>query len=95
LIGILAIIFIWLFNVSLVYFIIALFLILAGISDIVGGMKLPRGKNFLIFLGIVNILIAVIILVHPVVLPLLIAWYVLFWGISRLFLSFELKKLLK
>ena len=95
LIGILAIIFIWLFNVSLVYFIIALFLVLTGISDIVGGMKLPRGKNFLIFLGIVNILIAVIILMNPVVLPLLIAWYVLFWGISRLFLSFELKKLLK
>lgn len=95
LIGILAIIFIWLFNVSLVYFIIALFLVLTGISDIVGGMKLPRGKNFLIFLGIVNILIAVIILINPVVLPLLIAWYVLFWGISRLFLSFELKKLLK
>ena len=95
LIGILAIIFIWLFNVSLVYFIIAFFLILAGISDIVGGTKLPRGKHFLIFLGIVNILIAVIILMNPVVLPLLIAWYVLFWGISRLFLSFELKRLLK
>ena len=95
LIGILAIIFIWLFNVSLVYFIIAFFLVLTGISDIVGGTKLSRGKHFLIFLGIVNILIAVIILMHPIVLPLLIAWYVLFWGISRLFLSFELKKLLK
>lgn len=32
---------------------------------------------------------------HPIVLPLLIAWYVLFWGISRLFLSIELRKVLK
>jgi uncharacterized membrane protein HdeD (DUF308 family) len=95
LIGILAIIFIWVFNVSLVYFIIAFFLVLTGISDIVGGTKLPGGRHFLIFLGIVNILIAVIILMNPLVLPLLIAWYVLFWGISRLFLSFELKRLLK
>ena len=95
LIGILAIIFIWLFNVSLVYFIVAFFLVLTGMSDIVGGMKLSRGKNFLIFLGIVNILIAIIILMYPLVLPLLIAWYVLFWGISRLFLSLELKKMLK
>jgi hypothetical protein len=37
----------------------------------------------------------VIILMNPIVLPLLIAWYVLFWGISRLFLSFELKRFLK
>jgi uncharacterized membrane protein HdeD (DUF308 family) len=83
------------FNVSLVYFIIAFFLVLTGISDIVGGTKLPGGRHFLIFLGIVNILIAVIILMNPIVLPLLIAWYVLFWGISRLFLSFELKRFLK
>lgn len=95
LIGILAIIFIWVFDVSLVYFIIAFFLVLTGISDIVGGTKLPGGRHFLIFLGIVNILIAVIILMNPIVLPLLIAWYVLFWGISRLFLSFELKRFLK
>lgn len=94
-IGIIVTILIWVLNVSLIYYLIAFFLVLTGIGDIFGGMRLPGARFFLIFLGVVNILIAVIILRHPIVLPLLIAWYVLFWGISRLFLSFELRKLMK
>jgi uncharacterized membrane protein HdeD (DUF308 family) len=94
-VGLLATLFVWLFNINLIYYIIAFFLILTGIGDIAGGLRLPRGKYFLIFLGIVNILIAIIILRNPLVLPLLLAWYVLFWGVSRLFLSFELRKVFK
>jgi uncharacterized membrane protein HdeD (DUF308 family) len=40
-----------------------------------------------------NILIGTIMIQYPMILPLLIAWYVLFWGISRLLLAFELKRL--
>lgn len=90
--GLVATVLIWVFNVSLIYFIIAFFLVLTGIGDIIGSSKLPRARYFLILLGIINILIAIVILKYPVILPLMIAWYVLFWGISRLFLAIELRK---
>ena len=95
LIGLAATIMVWFFNVNLIYFIIAFFLILTGLGDIIGSAKLPGARFFLILLGIINILIAIVILRYPVILPLMIAWYVLFWGISRLFLAFELRRFFK
>ncbi|MDD5555845.1 MAG: hypothetical protein PHN82_01210 [bacterium] len=94
LLGLLATLLLWLLNVGFVYFIVALFLVLSGVGEIVGSFRVFGGNFFLAFLGIVNILVAVLILSNPVILPLLIAWYVLFWGISRLFLSMELRRLL-
>lgn len=94
-IGAVATALIWLFNVGIIFYVIAFFLILTGIGDIVGGFRLPRGRGLLILLGIINILIAAVILRNPIILPLLIAWYVLFWGISRLILSIELRKAIK
>ena len=93
LIGAVAMIMVWSLGVGFIYFVIAFFLILTGIFDIVGGFRLSRGRVFLILLGVLNILIALIILRNPVILPFLIAWYVLFWGISRLFLAIELRGL--
>jgi uncharacterized membrane protein HdeD (DUF308 family) len=91
-IGALAVIFVWAFSVNVVYFIVAAFLILSGAAEIYAGFRIAAARYFLILLGIVNILVGVIIIRNPVVLPLLIAWYLLFWGISRLFLGMELKK---
>lgn len=95
LIGAVAFVFVWIFDVGVLFYIVAFFLVLTGLADIIGAFRLPAGKGFLILLGIINILIAIIIVRNPVILPLLIAWYVLFWGISRLFLSIELRNLLK
>lgn len=92
-IGALAVIFVWAFSVNVIYFIVAAFLILSGAAEIYGGFRIAAARYFLILLGIVNILVGVIIIRNPVVLPLLIAWYLLFWGISRLFLGMELKKI--
>lgn len=92
-IGILATVLIWLFQVSIVYIIVALFFIVSGLGEIILGFRMIIGKYFMIFLGMVNILVGVIMLSYPIILPLLIAWYVLFWGISRLLLAFELKKI--
>lgn len=91
-IGALAVIFVWAFSVNVVYFIIAAFLIISGAVEIYAGFRIVAARYFLILLGIVNVLVGVIIIRNPVVLPLLIAWYLLFWGISRLFLGMELKK---
>lgn len=93
--GILAIAFIWLFDVGFVYFIIACFFVLAGITEIVGSFSVPFGKFFIFLLGAINIMIGGIIFKHPVILPLLIAWYILFWGVSRLLLALELKSMMK
>jgi len=95
LIGMLAVIFVWLLDVSFVYFVVAFFLIIAGLGEIAGSINLPGGSMFLALLGIVNIIIAVLILANPIVLPMLIAWYVLFWGISRLLFSIELRRILE
>lgn len=66
-----------------------------GIADIAGSFKIPAARAFLFLLGIVNILIAVIILTNSLALPILLAWFVLFWGASRLFLSMTLRKAFK
>jgi len=94
LIGIAATLLVWFFKVDLIYFVVALFFIVSGLGDIVGGFKLAAGRYFFVFLGVMNIMIGIIILQYSVILPLLIAWYVLFWGISRLFLAFELKRMM-
>lgn len=92
-IGALAVALVWAFSVNVIYFIVAAFLILSGATEIYAGFRIAAARYFLILLGIVNILVGVIIIRNPVVLPLLIAWYLLFWGISRLFLGMELKKI--
>lgn len=86
--------FLWFIDVRLLYFVVAFFLVVLGISEIIGAFVVPVGKFFFALLGILDLIIAVIIVRHPVVLALLIAWYVLFWGISRLFLALELRKAL-
>jgi uncharacterized membrane protein HdeD (DUF308 family) len=92
-IGIIATILVWLLNVGFVYLIVSIFFVLAGISEIFGAFYLAYGRYFLIFLGLLNILIGAIMIRHPMLLPLLIAWYVLFWGVSRLFLALEIRKM--
>lgn len=91
-IGAIVVVLVWAFSVNVVYFVIAAFLILSGVAEIYAGFRLAAARYFLILLGIVNILVGVIIIRNPVVLPLLIAWYLLFWGISRFFLGLELRK---
>lgn len=92
-IGALATVLVWLFDVGILYLIVALFFIISGIGEAVVGFKMFYGRYFMIFLGLVNVLLGVVMLRHPVILPLLIAWYAIFWGISRLFLALELRKL--
>lgn len=93
LIGVVATALIWLFSVKIIFIIVAFFLILAGVVDIAGGVKLPIARYFLIFLGSANIMVGIAVLIYPMILPFLIAWYALFWGLSRLFLSLELRKM--
>ncbi len=92
--GIAATLLVWFFKVDFVYLIVALFFIISGVGEIIGGFKFNAGKYFFVFLGVMNVMIGTIMLQYPVILPLLIAWYVLFWGISRLFLAYELKRLM-
>ena len=84
---------VWLFNVGFLYMIISIFFVVVGISEIFGAFYLDYGRFFLIFLGLINILVGALMLKHPMILPLLLAWYVLFWGISRLFLALEIRKM--
>jgi len=93
LIGVLATLFVWVFNITIIYIIVALFFILTGLAEFIGSRQFFDGRYFVAFLGLINVMIGAIILMNPVVLPLLIAWYVLFWGISRLFLALELKRI--
>ena len=93
-IGIAATLLVWFLKVDFVYLIVAIFFIVSGLGDIIGGFKLTAGRYFFIFLGVMNIMIGIIMLEYPVILPLLVAWYVLFWGMSRLLLAFELKRVL-
>jgi uncharacterized membrane protein HdeD (DUF308 family) len=92
-IGVLATALVWLFQSSLIYYVVAACLIMSGVAEVVAGFRVEMGRYFIIFLGVVNVAIGLIILQFPVVLPLLIAWYVLFWGVSRLLLSMELRRL--
>jgi uncharacterized membrane protein HdeD (DUF308 family) len=84
---------VWYLNTQFLYYILAFFLFLTGLVEIIGAMSLPAGRFFLILLGIIDLLFAFVVLKYPVVLALVIAWYVLFWGISRLCLAFELRRL--
>ena len=92
-IGVLATALVWLFQASIIYYIVAALLIASGLAEVVAGFRVEMGRYFIIFLGVINIAIGFIILRFPVALPLLIAWYVLFWGVSRLLLSMELRRL--
>lgn len=91
--GVLAILFVWLFHVSVIYWVVACFLVLAGLGEIVGAFQVYRGSFFLAALGFLNVLVGLAIVRHPGILNLIIAWYILFWGISRLALALELRKL--
>jgi uncharacterized membrane protein HdeD (DUF308 family) len=91
-IGILAAVLVWLFDVGIIYIIAALFFIVSGIGEAVLGARMMIGRYFLILLGIINVFVGVVMLKYPVILPLLIAWYILFWGVSRLLLAFEFKR---
>lgn len=94
LIGAAATLLVWIFNVQIVYLIVSLFLILVGIGEIAGSFSIAAGRYFLLFLGLINIMIGAMIIKYPVVLPLIIAWYVLFWGVSRLFLALEIRRIM-
>lgn len=93
--SVLAIAFIWLLNINFVYFVIAFFFILAGVVEIIGSFSVIYGKFFIFLLGVINIMVGAIIVRHPLILPLLIAWYILFWGVSRLMLALEIHALMK
>ena len=92
-VGLAAVLLIWIFNVGIIYVVFALFCILAGLLEVVDAFSFPAARGFLLLLGLINVMIGAIVLKHPVVLPLLIAWYILFWGVSRLLLGVELKRL--
>lgn len=83
---------IWVFNVAIVYVVIAAFFIVSGVGEIFAGASVPVARYFFIMLGLMNIIVGAAIIKYPVILPLLLAWYVLFWGIARLCLSLEIKR---
>lgn len=85
---------IWWMDVRFLYYVIAFFLFVTGISSLIGAWTMPTGKFFLALLGLIDILFGVVIIRYPVVLALIIAWYVLFYGVSRLLLALELRKAL-
>ncbi|MFH1873792.1 MAG: DUF308 domain-containing protein [Pseudomonadota bacterium] len=92
LIGVLATVLVWLFNVEVIIMVIGLFFILSGISDIIAGFHFMVGRYFLAFLGVINIVVGIILIRQPLALAWLLAWYVLFWGVSRLFLALEMRR---
>jgi len=94
LIGILFTIFVWYFKVEYLFYVVAFFILVNGITELIGAFSLPFGRFFLFFLGILDIAVAVIIYENPLFLAVLIAWYILFWGISRLLLGLELRSTL-
>jgi len=83
---------VWLFDVRLIYVLVALFLLFSGLVEVIGAVQLVNGRFFMALLGVLNIMLAAVMFKYPVILPLLISWYILFWGISRFFLSLELRK---
>mgnify|MGYP000899714502 CR=1 FL=1 len=93
LLGALAVILIWSLGLGIVYLVVAAFLLISGTGEIVDSFRAPRGTFFLTLLGLIDIIIGILVITNPVILPLLIAWYVLFWGISRLLLALELRRL--
>ncbi len=95
LLGLAAVILIWSVGVGIIWLIVSVFLLVSGIGEVIGSFRPERGSFFLTLLGLIDIIIGILVVTNPVILPLLIAWYVLFWGISRLMLALELRRLLK
>ncbi|MFA4875012.1 MAG: hypothetical protein WC956_01280 [bacterium] len=93
LLGIAAMVLVWVFDVRLVYLIVAVFFVLTGMREVFSAFSLPGARYFLGLLGLLNIIVGAVILKSPVILPLLLAWYVLFWGVSRFFLALELRRI--
>ncbi|MCX6356829.1 MAG: hypothetical protein NT045_02970 [Candidatus Aureabacteria bacterium] len=94
LLGIGASVLVWVFTLQMLYIMIAIFLMLAALGEIIGSLRAIGKSYFLTFLGVVNIVIAFYILRYPIIFQYLVAWYVLFWGVSRMFFYFELKRIL-
>lgn len=94
LIGLLAALLVWLTDVRLVYYLAAFFLFLTGLTEIFAGSGEPDNGLLLILLGVVNILFGIMVLSNVFILPLLIAWYIIFWGISRLLFCYQLRRAL-
>ncbi len=92
LLGLAAMALVWIFDVRLIYVIVACFFIFAGVTEIGNAFIIPAARYFLLLLGILNVVIGILLLEYPLMLPLLLAWYILFWGVSRFFLSLELRK---
>jgi uncharacterized membrane protein HdeD (DUF308 family) len=95
LLAIVAVFLIWVLKVSLIYYVFAFFLGVFGLTELIGAFQVPQAKFFLALLGIIDFLVAVIIILNPMILAYLVAWYVLFWGLSRLFLALEFRKALQ
>lgn len=91
--GVLAVILIWSLGLGIVYIVVSAFLFVSGIGEIASSFR-PDGTFFLTLLGLIDIIVGILVVTNPLILPLLIAWYVLFWGISRMLLALELRRLL-
>lgn len=87
--------FIWLLKSDIVYLIIALVIAWMGIRHLIGSFIIHEGKFFLLLLAMADMMIAIAVIAYPMILALIIAWYVIFWGISRLLLYFEFKKIIQ
>lgn len=94
-IGVAAICIVWLFDIRTLMLIFAVFCVAAGAAEIIKAFCFPLVRNFLLLLGFINIMAGIIIIKYPIALPLLIAWYIFFWGLSHLFLALELKRLVR
>jgi len=84
---------VWLFDVSVIYMIVALFLLFSGLVEILGAVQLTNGRFFLAMLGVLNIIMAAVMFKYPIILSVLLSWYILFWGVSRFFLALEIRRL--
>jgi len=91
--GIVAIATIWMFSTRAIYLIVAMFLLFTGVVEILGAVQLANGRFFLALLGVLNIMLAAVMFKYPLILPLLLTWYILFWGVSRFFLALEIRRL--
>ena len=91
--GIVATATVWLLSSGVIYLVIALFLLFTGLVEILGAVQLENGRFFLALLGVINIMMSAVMLKYPLILPLFLAWYVLFWGVSRFFLALEIRRL--
>lgn len=95
LLGIVAVVLLWSLGLGIVYVVVSAFMIISGMGEIFGSFHRAGGTFFLTLLGIIDIIVGILVVTNPLILPFLVAWYVLFWGISRLMLALELKRLLR